>query len=87
MQFILLRRKFLDASVQNKTAICKYSITSLIRTANYPDGLGPSGKVVENCTKLICLEITGYRIKYNTVLWLLEFQIKRGRNLEMRYVL
>jgi hypothetical protein len=30
--------------------------------------LGPSGKFVENCTKLTCLEITGYRIKYSTVL-------------------
>jgi hypothetical protein len=29
--------------------------------------------------KLTCLEITGYRIKYSTVLWLLELQISRGR--------
>jgi hypothetical protein len=40
--------------------------------AGYPDRLGPSGKFVENSTKLICLEITGYRIKYSTVLRLLE---------------
>ena len=39
----------------------------------YPDRLGPSRKFVENSTKLTCLEITGYRIKYSTVLWLLEF--------------
>ena len=35
----------------------------VIRIANCPDRLGPSGKFVENYTKLTCLEITGYRIK------------------------
>jgi len=35
----------------------------VIRIANYPDRLGPSGKFVENPMKLTCLEITGYRIK------------------------
>jgi len=35
---------------------------------------------VENSTTLTCLEITGYRIKYGTVLWFLELQIRRGRN-------
>jgi hypothetical protein len=79
VQFIHFRRKFLDASVPNKTAICKYNKTSLIRTANYPDRLGPSGKIVENSTKLTCRQVTGYRIKYSTVLWLLEFQIRHGR--------
>jgi len=53
--------------------------TPVIRTANYPGRLGPSGKFVENSTKLTFLEITGYRIKYSTVLWLLELQIRRGR--------
>jgi len=48
--------------------------------ANYPDRLGPSGKSVENSKKLTCLEITGYRIKYSTVLWLTELQIRGGRN-------
>jgi len=49
--------------------------------ANYPEGLGPSGKFVENSKKkLTCLEITGCRVKYSTVLWLLELQTKRGRN-------
>jgi hypothetical protein len=46
--------------------------------AGYPDRLGPSGKFVENSTKLTRLEITGYRIKCSTVLWLLELQIRRG---------
>jgi len=50
-----------------------------MRIANYPDRLGPSGKFVENSTKIPCLEITGYRIQYSTVLWLLELQIRRGR--------
>jgi hypothetical protein len=47
--------------------------------AGYPDRLGPSGKFVENSTKLSCLEITGYRIKCSAVLWLLELQIRCGR--------
>jgi hypothetical protein len=47
--------------------------------AGYPDRLGPSAKFVENSTKLTCLEITGHRIKYSTVLWLPELKIRRGR--------
>jgi len=31
-----------------------------------------------NSTKLSCLEITGYRIKYSTVFWLQELQIRCG---------
>jgi len=30
--------------------------------------LGLSGKFVDNSTKLTCLEMTGYRIKYSTML-------------------
>jgi hypothetical protein len=57
----------------------KYSRTPLNRTlgsriADYPVRLGPSDKFVENSTKITCPEITGYRIKYSTVLWLLELQ-------------
>jgi len=59
----------------------------VIRITNYVDWLCLSGKVFENSTKLNCLEITGYQIKYSTVLWLLELQIRRGRNVEMRYIL
>jgi hypothetical protein len=54
----------------------------VIRIANYPDQLGPSGKFVENSTRLTCLEISGYRIKYSAVLWLLELQIRRGRKVQ-----
>jgi hypothetical protein len=38
--------------------------TLIIRIANFPDQLCPSSKVVENSTKLTCLEIIGDRIKY-----------------------
>jgi hypothetical protein len=40
-----------------------------------PDSLGNSGKFVEKSTKLTFLGITGYRIKYSTVLWLLELHM------------
>ena len=49
-------------------AVFKYSIIPLIRTANYPDWLGCSGKSVENSTQLTYLEITGYQIKHSTVM-------------------
>jgi len=45
----------------------------------YSDWLGLLGRYVENSTKLTCLEITGYLIKYSRVSWLLERQIRRGR--------
>jgi hypothetical protein len=55
--------------------------TLAIRIANYPERLGASGNFVENSTKLICLEITDYRIEYSTVncYGCLELQISRGR--------
>ena len=55
--------------------------TLFVRIATYLDRLGPSDKFVENSTKHTCLEITGYLIKYSTVLWLLELQIRRGRKI------
>jgi len=51
-----------------------------IRIANQSDRFSPSGKFVKNSTKITFLEITGYRIKYSAVLWLLELQIRRERN-------
>jgi hypothetical protein len=45
----------------------------------YPDRLGTSEKFVENSTKLTFREITFHQIKYSTVFWLLELQIKGGR--------
>jgi len=53
--------------------------TLVIRNADYPDQLGPSSKFVENSAKLTFLEITGYQIKYSTVLGLVELQMSRGR--------
>jgi hypothetical protein len=47
--------------------------------AGNTDRLGPSGKFVDNATKLNYLAITVYRVKYSTVWWLLELQIRRGR--------
>jgi hypothetical protein len=55
--------------------------TLVIRIVDYPNRFGPSDQFVENSTKQTCHEITGYRIKYSRVLWLLEFQIRRGRKL------
>jgi hypothetical protein len=70
----------------------QYSRTPLIRklvirNANNPDRLGPSGKFIENSKKSTCLEITGYRIKFSTVLWLLELQIRRGSRRYILYLL
>ena len=48
-------------------------------TQNMRIGLAFWVKFVENSTKLICLEITGFRNKYGTVLRPLECQIRRGR--------
>ena len=53
--------------------------TLVIRIAKYPAWLDPSGKFFENSTKLTYLEITSCRIKYRTVLWLVELQIRQGR--------
>ena len=47
--------------------------------SGYLDRLGPPSKYYQNSTKLTILEIIGYRIKYSTVLWLLELQIRQGR--------
>jgi len=57
------------------------SKTPLIRTLVIPIGLALRvnlSRIIR--TKLTCLEITSYRIKYSTVL--LEFQIRRGRKVE-----
>ena len=82
----VLRSKYVELvqCIELGTYVLQYSRTPLIRTlvirmSDYPDRLGPSGRFVENSTKLPSLEITGYRIKYSTVLWLTELQIKRGR--------
>jgi len=55
------------------------SLSANYPDAGYPHRLGLSGRFVQNSIKLTYLEITGYRIKYSTVLWLLGPQIMRGR--------
>ena len=82
--YAVQRRNNHCPDIHKKKHTHKYSRTPLIRTlffriSNYPDRLGPSVKFVENSTKLTCLEITGYRIKYSTALWLVELQIRRDR--------
>jgi hypothetical protein len=59
--------------------------------AGYPErqmsgSAGPSGKLVENLQKLTCLEIIGYRIKYSTVLWLLDIQSGVVEGFRRRYI-
>jgi len=56
----------------------KYSRPPLIRTLVNRMGWAYWNKFVENSTKLICIEITDYRIKYNTSLWLTELEFWRG---------
>ena len=47
--------------------------------STYPNRLGPWGKFVENSKKRTCLEMSGYRIVYSTVLYRLELQIRSGQ--------
>ena len=74
-----------DGAVMNKTTDNKLKQNSANPDAGYPDrqlsgtAWPPSDKSVGNSIKLTCLEITGHRIKYSTVLRLLELQIRRGR--------
>ena len=65
---------FMVSSADEHTSSSHCTGTPLYQDAGSPDRIGPSGKSVENSTKLTCLEITGYRIKYSTVLWLLELR-------------
>jgi hypothetical protein len=75
---IVASRNFANAPKNLKPEMYgNYSRTTVIRTlafrlAIYLDRLDRSGKFVDNSTKLTYLKITGYRIKYSTVLWFLE---------------
>jgi len=53
-----------------RQSLCENRIqyNSICWVVGYHDRLGPSGKFVENSTKLTCLKITGNLIKYSTVL-------------------
>ena len=65
----------------------KCSRTPFIRKLVIRIGLVPPGKSVQNSTKLTCFEITGYWIKYSTVLWLLEHQICMVEKFRRRYII
>ena len=63
-----------------------YSRTLLVRTlvvriASCPIGVGTTGKFFVNSTKITCLQITGYRIQFSAVAWLLELYTWRCRNI------
>jgi hypothetical protein len=55
-----------------------YCCSFCVRHANYPNRLDPPGKFVEDSTKQTCLEMTGYRIMYNTALCLLSEAWSKG---------
>ena len=57
----------------------KHSRTPLIRKLVIRIGLALRVNLSIILQNQTCLEITDYRIKYSRVLWLLEFQIRRGR--------
>jgi hypothetical protein len=73
---LISQHSFRATDIYSRTPLIR---TLVIRTANYPDRLGPSGKFVHNSKELASLEITGYGIKYSTVLRLLDLQVRRGR--------
>ena len=58
----------------------------IIRITNYPDHqlTGSAWNCGKICRALTCLEITGYRINYNTVSWFVDPQTGRGRTFQMR---
>ena len=62
---IIINRTALYLAQHSRTPLLQ---TLVIRIANYPNRLFPSGKFVENSTKLYCFEIIGYQIKCSTVL-------------------
>jgi hypothetical protein len=69
-----------EARLEIYADITNYSRNPCFWFANYPDPLGPASTFIDNYTKKIYLEITGYQITYSTVLWFLELQIRCGQN-------
>ena len=53
-----------------------------IRIVHYSDRLGPLGKIRREIYKINWLKVTGFRIKYSRVLWLIELQIGLGRKVQ-----
>jgi hypothetical protein len=69
-------------SVKNDFSRTPLIRTLIIRIANYSDRLGLSGKFASNSTKRNWkLPVIGSsKVQYSTLLWLIELQIRRGRN-------
>jgi len=79
--FLNIPRTFFAYKQIFSLAFCfQIQYNSTYPDAGYPDRHGPSGTFVKNSTELTCHEITGYRIKHSTVLWLIQRQIRSGRN-------
>jgi hypothetical protein len=80
---------FFNSKGRNLVSRTPLDRMQVIRFPNYPDRLGPLVKFGENSTILTYFEITGYRIKYSTVLWHLELHIRRGRKVrtQVQYIL
>ena len=73
----------LNLPMTTKTGcIPKCNRTPLIRTLVIRIGLALRANLSRILKKRTCLEITCCRIKYSTVLWLLELQIRRGRKIQ-----
>ena len=84
---ILHTQEILQIRYSSIYLVINHSRTPVIRNlvfriAIYPNRLGLSVKFVNNSTKLTCLDITGYGLRYSAVLWLLEPQIRRGREVQ-----
>ena len=71
---------YLTVLVEGLVIMSMEFIVELHFSGRWLSGLAwPFSKCVENSIILTCFEITGYRIKYSTTLWLLELQIRRCR--------
>ena len=62
-------------------SMCKVYIDVMQQNATYPDA-GYPDRLVENSTKITCLVITGYQVRYSAVLELLELEIRRDRKVQ-----
>jgi len=71
-----------DSNLTRYQSQVQYSRTPLFRTLVIRIGWALTSKFFENSTKLTYLEVTGYRIRHSTVLWLLELQNRRGRKIQ-----
>ena len=59
--------------------LCSGQVAVRVRMLAIRTGLAAGENLSRILQKLTCLEIAGYRIKYSTVVWLIELQIRRGR--------